>query len=310
VIISASYKTDIPTFYGEWFIRRLRAGYCKMVNPYNRNVYRVNLRGPGVDGFVFWTKNVGPFLKYLPEVAASGYPFLVQYTINGYPRELETSVVDAKQSVAHALALSGKFGARTMVWRYDTIILSSLTPREFHIENFTELAAALSGTADEVVISFAQLYRKTERNLKNAAAEHGFQWSDPPAAEKRELLRELAIIAKMRRFRMTVCSQRDLLIPEVEDARCIDVARLESVGGQRIRAELKGNRPDCGCFASRDIGEYETCPHGCVYCYAVQNRDVALRRFKHHDPASEFLFEPSNASQAPSNDAATLPLFE
>jgi hypothetical protein len=86
MIISASYKTDIPTFYGEWFVRRLRAGFCGMVNPYNRQAYRVNLDRGSVDGFVFWTKNVGPFLKYLPEVQARGFPFVVQYTINAYPR--------------------------------------------------------------------------------------------------------------------------------------------------------------------------------------------------------------------------------
>src|SRR5437762_14145536 len=89
MIISASYKTDIPTFYGEWFLNRLKAGYCKMVNPYGRQEYTINLTPDDVDGFVFWTKNIGPFLKYLPEVQKRGYSFLVQHTINGYPRNLE-----------------------------------------------------------------------------------------------------------------------------------------------------------------------------------------------------------------------------
>ena len=65
MIISASYKTDIPAFYGEWFLNRLRAGYCKMVNPYGRQVYRVSLTPPDADGFIFWTKNLGPFLDAL-----------------------------------------------------------------------------------------------------------------------------------------------------------------------------------------------------------------------------------------------------
>jgi hypothetical protein len=102
VIISASYKTDIPTFYGEWFMHRLRAGYCKVVNPYGRQVYRVALDRPAVDGFVFWTKNVAPFLKHLPEVSERGFPFVVQHTINGYPRQLETAVVDVERSVEAA----------------------------------------------------------------------------------------------------------------------------------------------------------------------------------------------------------------
>jgi len=309
MIISASYKTDIPTFYGDWFMRRLRAGFCKMVNPYNRSVYRVDLRSSAVDGFVFWTKNLGPFLKYLPEVQDRGYPFAVQYTINGYPRELETSVVDASQSVAHASALCEKFGPRVMVWRYDTILLTSLTDRDFHLENFGRLARALSGTADEVVVSFAQLYRKTFRNIAAAAQKNGFMWSDPPTQEKRQLISDLATIARAYGFQMSICSQRDLLVPNARDARCVDACRLELVGGKRIRAELKGNRAECGCFASRDIGEYDTCPHGCVYCYAVQNRELALRRFRLHDPDSEFLFEPADASELPVANA-TLSLFD
>jgi len=88
MIISASYKTDIPTFYGEWFMNRLHAGYCKMVNPYGRQIYTVDLSPERVDGFVFWTKNIGPFLKYLPEIRQMGYPFIVQHGIDGYPHEL------------------------------------------------------------------------------------------------------------------------------------------------------------------------------------------------------------------------------
>jgi hypothetical protein len=309
VIISASYKTDIPTFYGDWFMQRLRAGFCKMVNPYSRKISRVELRQLAVDGFIFWTKNPGPFLKHLPEVQERGYPFIVQYTINGYPREIETSVVDASQSVAHASALREMFGPHVMVWRYDTILFSSLTPREFHVENFGRLARALSGTADEVVVSFAQLYKKTKRNLEAAAQENGFTWSNPPLKEKRELIRELAAIARTYGFQLSVCSQRDLIVPDARDARCVDARRLELIGGNQIKAELKGNRPECGCFASRDIGEYDTCPHGCVYCYAVQNRRLALRRFRQHNPASEFLFEPPDAVESSETKKITLPLF-
>ena len=99
MIISASYRTDIPTFYGEWFINRLRQGYCKVVNPYSRRIAKVDLDRAMVDGIVFWTKNVGPFLRYLPEIQARRFPFVVQHTINGYPRVLEQAVVDAAKSL-------------------------------------------------------------------------------------------------------------------------------------------------------------------------------------------------------------------
>ena len=102
MIISASYKTDIPTFYGVWFMNRLRAGYCKMVNPWNRNqVIRVSLALKDVDGIIFWTKNIAPFLPHLREVFARGYRFVIQHTINAYPRALEFAVVDASRSIQH-----------------------------------------------------------------------------------------------------------------------------------------------------------------------------------------------------------------
>lgn len=291
MIISASYKTDIPSFYGEWFRRRLAAGYCWTVNPFNANQHRrVSLAPKDVHGFIFWTKNVGPFFDVLAEVADRGVPFIVQQTINGYPRELESRVVNADRAAEQVHRIAETFGRKVPVWRYDTIVFSSLTPPDLHVRNFERLAKALAGSVDEVVVSFMQLYRKTERNLNAAGAEHGFYWTDPSDDEKRELLRELAKVARSASMRMTMCSQPKYVIPEVGEARCVDAARLVEVGGRDFRAELGGGRKDCGCFKSVDIGDYDTCPHGCAYCYAVQNRPLALDRFRQHDPSGEYLF--------------------
>jgi hypothetical protein len=294
MIISASYKTDIPTFYGEWFINRLRAGYCRMVNPYGKQVYRVDLTPEAVDGFVFWTKNLGPFLKHLPEVHKRGYAFMVQYTINGYPRSLEFSVVDGTRSIEHMKRLADTYGRSVAVWRYDTIVFSSATPLDFHRRNFEALARALEGTTDEVIVSFAQIYKKTLRNMNWAANEFGFAWEDPSDEVKYNLAAELAQVARVHGMQLSMCAQRQFLAPGVSDARCVDCQRLSRIAGRLIHVKRRGNRHDCGCFASRDIGEYDTCPHGCVYCYAVQNRGLAQRRFKEHDPQSEFLFPPKN----------------
>lgn len=292
MIISASYKTDIPAFYGEWFLNRLRDGYCKVVNPYNQRVSRVALDRRSVEGIVFWTKNAGPFLDGLGAVAALGYPFVVQYTINGYPRALESAVIDAARSVRHVRHISNTFGARVPVWRYDTIIFSSLTPPQFHRENFTRIAQQLEGAVDEVVISFMHLYAKTRRNLVRAATEQGFEWRDPSAQEKRDLVADLHAVAHRHGIRLSICSQPDFVVDGVTEARCVDAERLESLAGKHIRARLRGNRLQCGCFESRDIGEYNTCPQGCVYCYAVVNNSLAKERFARHNPQSAFLFDP------------------
>ena len=298
MIISASYKTDIPAFYGEWFMNRLNAGYCKMVNPYNRQVYRINLGQNDVDGFVFWTKNLKPFLTNLNEIHNRGYPFVVQYTINAYSRQLEFSVVNAKKSVEHMKRIANEFGPKVAVWRYDPVVFTSITSIDFHRRNFEALARKLQGTTDEVVISFAQIYKKTKRNMDWAANEFKFDWSDPDDEFKYNLATELASIAKSYRMQLKMCSQKQYLAPGVEEARCVDAQRLMKISMRPLVAKLKGNRPDCGCFASRDIGDYDTCPHGCVYCYAVQNRELAQSRYKAHDPESEFLFTPNNYVEA------------
>ncbi|HEX6798233.1 MAG TPA: DUF1848 domain-containing protein [Ktedonobacterales bacterium] len=303
MIISASYKTDIPAFYGEWFMNRLRVGWCQMVNPHGRQVYTVNLgREPdgagreGVEGIVFWTKNVGPFAKHLAEVRDRGYPFVVQHTVNGYPRELEARVADYPRIVAAVREVASEYGPRAVVWRYDPILFTSLTPLEWHVEHFGALAAQLTGATREVVISFAQVYQKTRRNLDAAARAEGFDWSlheataypdDPDDDRARNLVAYLASIAREQGMRLSVCAQERFVIPGVaEAARCIDATWF---GGEYVR---HGNRKECACSASRDIGAYDTCPHGCVYCYAVRDRPLALARYRQHDPASAFLFEP------------------
>jgi hypothetical protein len=291
MIVSASYKTDIPAFYPRWFANRLRAGYCKMANPFNIERRRkVSLVRGETDGFVFWTKNLGPFLEILPEVRRLGFPFVVQYTINGYPRALESRVVDARRSIEHMHVVAKEYGERVPVWRYDTIVFSSLTPPDFHRRNFAYLARELNGATDEVVVSFMQIYKKTRHNMNAAALKDGFDWYDPSGEAKQVLLQDLADIAAASNMRLTVCTQPELIVTGASEARCVDAQRLMDIAQETFRAQLKGMRQGCGCFESIDIGDYDTCPHGCVYCYAVRDRKVALTRFQAHDPNGEYLF--------------------
>jgi len=294
MIISASYRTDIPAFYGEWFMNRLRTGYCKVVNPYGGQIGRVSLAREDVDGFVFWTKNLRPFAGYLAEIRERSYPFVVQFGIDGYPRELEASVIDSKVSVVLLREIAERYGPRVCVWRYDTIVISSLTPVEFHLDNFSALAKNLQGATDEVVISFLHPYKKTCRAMDRAAKAHNFSWHDPSPAEKKELALRLVTIAEDYGIRLSICAQREYLVPGAADARCVDAERLSDVAGYPIHAGRQGHRKECGCWESRDIGEYDTCLHGCVYCYAVNTPALAKKRLHEHDPLSEFLVKRSH----------------
>ena len=288
MIVSASYRTDIPAFYGEWFMRRLAAGYSLVANPYGSKPYRVSLAPGEVDGFVFWTRNIGPLEPHLREIAAVA-PFMVQFTVTSYPRALEPGVIDSGAAAELVAALAERFGPRAVVWRYDPVIETSLTPTEWHLENFARLAGLMQGHVDEVVISFAQLYAKTRRNMEVAARDRGFTWRDPEMEEKRMLASALASIATAHGMRLTICSQPDLAPQGTQPARCVDAGRLSDIAGRKIVAKVKGNRSGCLCHESRDIGAYDSCPQGCAYCYAVSSRDRAKRFLAAHDPQAESL---------------------
>jgi len=288
VIVSASYRTDIPAFYARWFLGRLEAGYARVANPYGGGAYEVSLRPGAVDGFVFWTRNLRPLVAQLDRVRAVA-PFTVQFTVTGYPRALESAVIAADEAVAQLTALRRRFGPRVAVWRYDPIVMTSALDAAAHAEGFAALASALAGIVDEVALSFVNPYRKTSRNLGRAAARYGFVWRDPPPDEKRALLARLAAIAGDAGMQATLCTQPELLVPGIGEARCIDAARLSDVAQAPLASRESGNRPGCRCALSRDIGAYDTCPHGCVYCYAVAERDRALARYKAHDPEADSL---------------------
>jgi hypothetical protein len=288
LIVSASYRTDIPAFYAGWFLRRLEAGYCRVANPYGGGAYKVLLTSDAVDGFVLWTRNLRPLLPALDAVRLVA-PFTVQFTVTGYPRALETSVIAAAEAVEQLRELRCRFGPRVAVWRYDPIVITSELDAATHATGFAALALALKGTVDEVVLSMMHPYRKTRHNLDHAARQHGFLWRDPPLEEKRDLLSRLAAIALDNGMAPKLCSQPELLEPPLGDARCIDAERLADVAQRPIAARESGNRPGCRCALSRDIGAYDTCPHGCVYCYAVADRGRAVANFREHDPEAAML---------------------
>jgi hypothetical protein len=274
MIISASYRSDIPAFHGDWFLAALAAGEVSVANPYSQRPYRVDLRPEAVDGYVFWTRNARPFGRALAAVAAQDRPFVVQYTVLGYPRSIDTNVIDSRLAIENAHTLAAGYGKRVVVWRYDPILLTPETETGWHRANFARLADALAGTTDEVVVSFAQLYAKAARNLAKA----GIAWRVPEPAEQAELIAAFRALAAVRGIALSLCTQPALAA--APPARCIDAGRLADIAGRRVAAATKGNRPGCLCAQSRDIGAYDSCVHGCRYCYAVADHEAVQRRLR------------------------------
>lgn len=295
MIVSASYRTDIPAFYGDWFLARLRAGHCTVANPYGGKPYTVSLNGPDVDGFVFWTRNLASFSPISAELRRLEHGFVVQMTITGYPKPLEAAGQPPERAISQLRALAEAFGPRVAVWRYDPILFTPLTPPDWHSANFAGLAGALAGATDEVVVSLADDYRKSRRNLALAGIE-----AEAPPADLAGFLADLAATAAKHGMRLTACTEPGLDLPP---ARCIDAERLSQVCGlmgarRPIKARQRGNRPGCLCAESRDIGAYDSCAQGCAYCYAVRDRDLAKKRLAAHRPGAEMLIPPM-ASRPP-----------
>jgi hypothetical protein len=282
MIVSASYRTDIPAFYGAWFAARLRAGFARVANPYGGQPSRVPLDADQVDGVVLWTKNSRPFTEGFAALEDSGLPFVVQYSVTGLPRSIERSTPQPEAAADDICSLSTRFGRRAVVWRFDPVVISDATSPKERLATFTRLAGRLEGAVDEVVVSFMQPYAKSRRNLGE------LEWRDPPIAEKQALLEQLQETARGHGMTLTLCTQ-PALAGAIPAARCIDAVRLGDVAGQPIAARTKGNRPGCLCAESRDIGAYDSCAMGCGYCYAVRDRARAQHALAAHDPKSDFL---------------------
>jgi Domain of unknown function (DUF1848) len=229
----------------------------------------------------------------LQEIAADAVPFYVSFTVTGLPRCFERAVIEPERAIDQMRALAEQFGPGRLVWRYDPVLISEVTPPAYHRERFSRLADRIAGLTDEVVLSFAQIYRKTKRNLDAAARRHSITWRDPGPAEKTELLAELAALALGRGLVPRLCAQPDLLVTPLAAAHCIDAVRLEKIAGDFGKdwpaTAVKGNRPGCLCFAARDIGGYDTCPHGCAYCYAVASETRAKQQRRAQRSDSDFL---------------------
>ncbi|MCI0656656.1 MAG: DUF1848 domain-containing protein, partial [Acidobacteria bacterium] len=91
-LISASRRTDLPAFYADWFMERIRSGSASWVNPFNGAVSTVSLAAQDVAAIVFWTRNFSPMLRHLDELESMGHRYLIHFTLTGLPRIYETHV--------------------------------------------------------------------------------------------------------------------------------------------------------------------------------------------------------------------------
>ena len=286
MIISASRRTDIPTYYTEWFFNRLREGYVLVRNPMNaRQISRISLSPEAVDGIVFWTKNPVPMLSRLGELEP--YPYYFQFTLTAYGRDVEPNLPGKNGVLIPAFQeLSRMAGRERVVWRYDPIFLSDRYTVEYHCRYFRVLAAKLGEYTEKCTASFLDFYRSTARNMRS------LRIREMTAAQQREMMGRFSEIAGEYGLYIDTCSEAISLEDlGISHASCVDRERLERIGGYRLKAGRDRNqRKECGCAASVDIGAYDTCGNGCLYCYATDSPPRAAERVRAHRPDSPILF--------------------
>ena len=283
MIINTGARTDIPAFFSEWLCNRLQAGFVCVRNPYYpEQVTRYQLKADVVDCILFCTKNPRPLLPHLQKLENFGVYFFV--TITPYGADVEPQVPPVNQVIADFQKLSVALGREKVCWRYDPIYLSRFWTIDRHLKVFADMAKRLSGYTEECVISFIDLYEKTKRNFPEAR--------ELSASEQIELAKGLAKIGDTYHIAIKTCAEtQDLRAYGIRQAGCITKSVLEKACGITLKSmPYKPSRPSCGCcIPSHDIGAYNTCPHGCHYCYANENQKLVEKNIKQHNPHSPLL---------------------
>ena len=296
VILSASRATDIPAFYADWFMNRIRAGVFKWTNPF-RPTQVQTVSTAKVRAIVFWSKHPAGLWPHLDELERRGVHFYFQYTLNDYEAEgYEPRVPPLDKRIELFCRLADRLGPERVVWRLDPLLLTDRVGVPELLGKAERLAGRLAGHARKLVISFADIegYPAVKRNL----ARGGIAAREFARGEMEEFARGLAEINRAHGLELATCAEEvDLSARGVARNRCVDgelMARLWPGDGALMeflasRAARKdpGQRKACGCVASKDIGRYRTCPHQCAYCYANGAGAEVERNVLAHRPEGE-----------------------
>jgi len=292
LIISASRSTDIPAFYGDWFMARLKAGYVKWNSPFGGNPVYVSLAKTRL--FVFWSKNPEPFLPYLDALDRGGYGYYFLYTLNGYDAEgFEPRVPPVNERIRTFIRLSKRIGKGRVVWRFDPLILSDQIAVGDLLEKIRFIGDHISPYTGRLVFSFVDIakYRKVQRNLRAQGFSGVREFTE---SERAEFCTGLAALNRQWDLEISACGETgDLSRYGISRGQCISytlltrefsddaalMGFLRPDGQQALSNRVDpavfarhlkdpGQRNACSCIVSKDIGQYSTCMHLCAYCYA------------------------------------------
>jgi len=292
MIISASRRTDIPAYYSDWMFNRIKEGYVYVQNPMNvHQISKICLNPDAVDCIVFWSKNPKPMLTKLDFFDEYKYAYYFQFTLNPYDKDIETHLPPKNEIIETFKRLSDKIGQQKIIWRYDPVLLNDKYTMTYHIDKFNEFAHKLKKYTEKVTFSFIDFYRKISENIKiNGIIKLNIE-------EKNFIAENFSRIAKENNLRIDTCAE-DIELSKygIEHARCIDDKLIAKIAGCNVTVKKdKYQRLECGCVESIDIGKYNSCSNGCVYCYANYNCKIVENNMKKHEQLSPLLIGGTNS---------------
>lgn len=281
MIINTGSRTDIPAFFSQWLLNRIEEGFVCTRNPYNDDIYRYPLDSKIIDCLCFCTKNPKPMIKNLDKLDDFNQFWFV--TITPYGRDIEVNVPDYKQVMKSFKQLSDYLGSDKVSWRYDPIFISEKYCLDFHMDKFEEMASELAGYTNDCTISFIDLYQKVLRNFPEA--------NEVTTEEMLEIGEAFSKTAERYDIRMKTCVEGTLLDKfGFDSSGCMTQEVIENAIGKNLKIPKGKYRiRECDCIFGRDIGAYNTCLHGCRYCYANSNMKLVKRNQKLHNPDSPIL---------------------
>jgi hypothetical protein len=291
LIISASRATDIPALHVQWLRERLEAGFVERVNPFNQKTNIVSLKEARV--FVFWTKNPKPMFPLLNELDARGLHTYFQFTLNDYDAEgYEPGLPKLEERVETFMELSKRLGKDRVIWRFDPLLLTDKGSVGDLLKKVERVGDLIHSYTSQFVFSFVDIagYKKVQKHLSRA----GVQAREFTIHEMQVFAAGVQQLNQRWGLSISTCAEAiELDRYGIEHGRCIDDRLLiklfpqdtklmaflgyeQGLGGEWVpivkKRKMKdpGQRKACGCIVSKDIGRYDTCSHGCVYCYACK----------------------------------------